>query len=216
MARDFDSTSNQYLTVANGIVTGPPFTMACWFRQDSVSDGVLVSVIDAGGNNFSRLKLNRNKLNLRTKGTGGAAIAKTTTNYSTNTWHHAIGSEISSSSRKVWLDAGSMGSKTKTITLPSLAECNVGRLKGSSNNYTGALAEIGIWDVELTADERAALALGVLPIQVRPMNLLEYWPLWGIHSSEPSVFQGGHTLTNSGTTRADEGPPVRSQLLRVS
>jgi hypothetical protein len=57
----------------------------------------------------------------------------------------------------------------------------------SVNGFPGRLAEVAIWNLDLTASEAAALAQGVIPYRIRPSALQGYWPLWGLTSPEPDL-----------------------------
>lgn len=62
--------------------------------------------------------------------------------------------------------------------------------------FDGRLAEFGLWNVELTADEMAMLAAGVPPMFVRPDGLIVHLPLWGDVATAPDHSPVG---TNDGT-----------------
>jgi len=65
----------------------------------------------------------------------------------------------------------------------------------------GPLAEVGIWDVILTADEMAALGDGYSPLLVRPTSLVFCAPLFGNYSPEIDVV-GGNLGTITGALKA--------------
>lgn len=48
---------------------------------------------------------------------------------------------------------------------------------GSGAAAGGDIAEVGVWDIDLTAAEVASLAKGVSPALVRPQSLVTYLPL---------------------------------------
>jgi len=57
---------------------------------------------------------------------------------------------------------------------------------GSNVNFAkGKIADVGIWQVILTANEAASLGHCVPPNRVRPESLVAYWPLYGTDSPEP-------------------------------
>ena len=65
----------------------------------------------------------------------------------------------------------------------------------------GPLAEGGIWDVILTADEMNALGDGYSPLLIRPTSLVFYPPLIGNYSPEIDVV-GGNLGTVTGAVKA--------------
>jgi hypothetical protein len=65
---------------------------------------------------------------------------------------------------------------------------------------TGQLAECCIWSVALDADEITSLAKGQRAFQIRPNNILAYWPLGGHFGQVDADFSGGgHLLTANNT-----------------
>lgn len=77
----------------------------------------------------------------------------------------------------------------------------------TTGTIDGRLAECGIWNVALVANEAAALAKGKLPKEVRPLSLKGYNPLWGIQSPEPDLSGNQNNGTLTGTAFAT-GPPT--------
>ncbi len=64
----------------------------------------------------------------------------------------------------------------------------------------GRIAEVGIWNAALTAEEIASLAKGMTCDKVRPQNLVFYAPL----VRDLVDQKGGLTITNNnGATVAD-------------
>ncbi len=76
--------------------------------------------------------------------------------------------------------------------------------------YDGRIAEVGVWNRVLSADEiKAVYSSGVLAV---PSGLVLYVPMIGDASPEPNYYNGAGNATVQGTTVADH-PPVRSMLL---
>lgn len=61
-----------------------------------------------------------------------------------------------------------------------------------------------VWDVVLTADEHAALALGMHPLKVRPASIV--W-LWDAQVGLVDII-GGNAITEGGTWSDTDGPPI--------
>jgi len=129
------------------------------------------------------------------------AFASSSTGYSANTWTHACGVFTTTTSRTAYINGGSAASNTTSRSPTGVDTVIVG------NNRTGGawgstatviIAEVGIWNVALNADEIAALAKGFRPDQIRPQSLRFYTPL----VREIIDVRGGLALTTAGITVA--------------
>ena len=70
--------------------------------------------------------------------------------------------------------------------------------------FEGLIAECGIWNVALTADEIASLADGMTCDKVRPQSLVFYAPL----VRDLVDVRGGLTITNNNTATVADHPRV--------
>ena len=214
MARNFVRTSSQYLTAGNSPVSEPPITMACWFKTDDLSHTANYTLL--GLQNTS----NGHRMNLfflpQTSDLVAAAVtiggtsaqANSGTSCSVNTWHHVCGVFTSNSSRTVYLDGGNSSTNTTSVT-PTYSPATVGI--GARHNGTAwglfaqaDIAECGIWNVSLTADEIASLADGMTCDKVRPQSLVFYAPL--VRTLQD--VKGGLTITNNNTATVANHPRV--------
>jgi hypothetical protein len=127
---------------------------------------------------------------------------------SVDTWHHIAGQEISSGSRKVWVD-GSSGSNTNNLSPSGINANYIGVRPNLSTDFNGRIAEVALWNEELDADEIAALARGASVRRIRPLALVAYWPLWGIGSSEIDCSPGGNSMSITGSLSRANHAPVR-------
>ena len=73
-----------------------------------------------------------------------------------------------------------------------------------SGFYNGQAAEVGIWNVALTAAEIASLAKGMTCDKVRPQSLVFYAPL----VRDLIDYKGGLTITNNNTATVANHPRV--------
>jgi hypothetical protein len=208
MAYDFNGT-NQYLQMGSAVLTAAPLTMACWFNSDSLTvSQILVSITNQGtAGGISRFAIlaagaiSGDPVRAIASNTAlQNGIATTTSGYSANFWHHAAGVFTSASSRFVYLDGGNSGTDTTSITPTELNRTNIGvqflQTAGGTSGLTfadGLIAEVGIWNVALTAAEIASLAKGMTCDKVRPQNLVFYAPL----VRELNDQKGGLTITNN-------------------
>lgn len=72
----------------------------------------------------------------------------------------------------------------------------------------GAVSELGIWNVILTAGEMTALSKGFSPLLIRPQSLILYTPLIGGFSSAEYDVVGGKIPTFGGTVAQTPGPGI--------
>jgi hypothetical protein len=183
--------------------------MACWFNaKDVTSTGTLVGIgISSGGGDA--------RYNLFHAGTvGGDPIrlfcspqsADTTAGYSANTWSHACGVVASLTSRTVYLNGANSATTTGGQTPFTPTQITVGsRFLSSYGTFANALiAEVGIWNAALTADEIASLADGMTCDKVRPQSLVFYAPL----IRDLQDVRGGLTITNNNTATVANHPRV--------
>ena len=210
MAYEFNGT-DQRLRVGSAVVTTAPLTMACWFNPNNVTANMtLISINQEGGagNRFAMLPLGGLAGDPIQIDVDGFAIARTTAAYSANTWNHACGVFASSTSRTVYLNAGNSATNTENRANPtSLQATSIGaRHSGASYGLfmDGKIAEVGIWNAALTAEEIASLADGMTCDKVRPQSLVFYAPL----VRDLIDYKGGLAITNTNTATVADHPRV--------
>lgn len=210
MAYSFNG-SNQRLTPASVPVTAVPLTMACWFRANNTTHaGALITFTNSqSGLNYLTLYANGNAtgdpVQIVDQGSSNFAQFGTSTGFSANQWHHACGVRSSSTSRTVYLDGGSSATNTTSIAPTGINEFNIGSFQTAAGNWlNGQIAEVGIWNVALTAAEVASLADGMTCDKVRPDNLVFYAPL----VRDLIDYSGGLAITNNNTATVANHPRV--------
>ncbi len=213
MSRDFERDSAQYLSNANAIISGTPFTMACWFRSENVAnDQTLLSVGVAGsGDQKHALQLVGSAAGDPVRvlsRTTSAGQADTSTGYTAGTWYHACGVWASATDRRAYINGGSEGTNTTSRAPTGMDSTYIGATQGASpvTFSDGFIAEAGIWNVALTTGEIAALAGGVSPLKIRPDALVAYWPIYGAFSPEPDMRGGFHMTLNAAPVQANHAP----------
>jgi len=204
LARLFDDASSQYLYYNGAVVSAVPFTMACWVYSDDLTikqQPICLNIQDAGPYAGFWLQLDGSYAGdpvVARAFHGTSGDARTTTGYSANTWHHACAVFSATNARAAYIDGGSKGVNSATVT-PIVNNTTIGAEYGWSGTEnvvftptSGKIAEVGIWNVALTDAEVAILAKGVSPRSVRPESLVFYAPLW---RDEDEDFIGGLSLT---------------------
>lgn len=195
MARNFNGTSAR-IHVSSAVVTAPPYTMACWFRTTNMTQlGCLLSLSSSTSDYstiFFRGDVAGDPIDILAEGPG-QAVSRSTTGCTSGKWHHACGVFTSATSRTVYLDGGSSATNTNPRTT-TLNQTEIGAWR-SSLWFSGDIAEVGIWNIDLSVAEIAALANGVSPALIRPQNHVAYLPL--IRETHEIVNATGFTDVNT-------------------
>jgi hypothetical protein len=77
----------------------------------------------------------------------------------------------------------------------------------ANNGTKFNIAEVGIWNIALGADDVASLAKGNIPLRVRPESLVKYFPLTGTSVEVVTGATGAsHTVT---PTAVGNDHPIR-------
>ena len=212
MARLFDDGSTEYLEIDSAVAATMPFAMACLFNSnDDTISQALLSLVEKGGT--------RNRYILLAAGhvggdpirafidDGTAIVAATSSGFTANTWHHAACMFLNATERHVYIDGGSKGSETTSVSPADIDRTSIGRTGDTSptDYMSGLIAEAAIWDLtDWGANDAArevafelaiaSMAKGFAPLHF-PLGLLGYWPLVrGLND-----YVGGFNMTASGT-----------------
>ena len=180
MAYLFTAASSQYLIGGSAPVTAEPFTMACWYRPTATPGSNVPLAI--GGNTLGRCQLVLQATSIQASrisdaNTSATAVSVTAAN-SAGVWVHTCGTYDTAGNNIISWRNGVAGTPvTNPGTAMTLGRVTIGaRLQslvpGAYAN--GDIAEVGIWNVVLTAAEIAALAKGIAPHRIRPQNLVFY------------------------------------------
>ena len=212
MAYQFNGT-NQHLSTASAPSSGSPMTIACWFNASAVQSAVLVSVGVSSGAHRNQLQAVNgtpgvsNYINAVAVGATATPISFGATGVNTNTWGHAAGVFTSATSRTGYTNGvASVANLTDCGTQNAASSIVVGARWSTTLglHYSGLVAEVGVWNVALTADEIASLANGVACRLVRPQSLVFYAPL----IRDLIDVRGGLAITNNNTATVAAHPRV--------
>jgi hypothetical protein len=211
MAYDFNG-STQFLSTGISPVESEPLTMALWFNRKNSSSAHGLLAIDRGSNAGTGLHVlgtfagSSTLVAVSNSGTSSGTATSSGT-YNLNTWNHACGVFLSNNSRTVYINGGGAGTNTTTSNVTGLSNISIGaRYVGGTVGLYGAvlLAEVGIWNVVLTASEIASLADGFTCDKVRPQSLIFYAPL----VRDLQDVRGGLTITNNNSATVAAHPRV--------
>ena len=211
MSRSFNGTTD-YLSYAGAVDAAHPMSFALWFNKPSTTFATAFSISNTNVTNPNRNSIILSNIaNVRafSANSGGSttAGAGSTATFSTNTWHHACAVFSSNSSRTIYLDGGNSATNTTTVGVNtgSFVATTIGGFSNSGSigqPCDGLIAEVAVWNGNLTSDDAASLASGISPTLVRPDILVAYWPLIG--SFDPEIDRHGkYEMTVNGTTASD-------------
>jgi hypothetical protein len=208
MAYDFVAASNQYLVTSSAPVTSTPLTMACWAVKDT--GGATRTLISLGNSASATIRFNLASSDAALvvavatdPSIGGTSQTGTP---ATGTSFHAAGVFSSSGFRLAYANGVAGTANTNNVTPTGIDRIGIGaRVRSGIDLYhDGLMAEVGIWDVALTAAEIASLAAGVTCDKVRPQSLRFYAPL----IRDLQDVRDGLTITNTNSATVADHPRV--------
>jgi hypothetical protein len=208
MAYDFVPASSQHLTTASSPVSGYPMTLAAWAMFDDSNTDRVILAVNQSTTPFHRITIFRSAANdFRAQSFGSINAQASAGTSTTGTWFHVAGVFASASSRSVYV-GGASNTDTSSSTINTLDEIIVGGRRAAGGAVglllDGKVADAGIWNVALTADEIASLAKGMTCDKVRPQSLVFYAPL----VRDLQDVRGGLTITNNNTATVANHPRV--------
>lgn len=213
------TSAGNTLSVASAAVTAAPLSIACWFNATAANTvGRMVQLDD--GTNTNRFTIGKNgsgNINAFAADAGGTRTAATSTTLSAGVWNHACGVFSGVSNRAAYLNGGGKGTNGVTATPANVAEMRIGADVSGTNTYVGDIAEVTVWNIELSDADVADLAKGFDPWFVRPDGIVAHWSLFGRSSPEPD-FIGGFSMSLTGTPAQAAHPriiPVQRSLPKL-
>jgi hypothetical protein len=122
-----------------------------------------------------------------------------------STWHH-IAITWDNSTGRLYVDGSQVDSGGSMDTPQDLNRLAIGALLRATpaTHLSGSMADCGMYNAALTADEIASLAKGMTCDKVRPQSLVFYAPL----VRDLQDVRGGLTITNNNTATVANHPRV--------
>jgi hypothetical protein len=153
----------------------------------------------------------------------GPSAGAVTSAATVNAWNHVCGVfAAAGASRGIYLNGGGFVSEATSISPSALTRTSIGfdsagGVQTFGGTFSGDIAEVGFWNVQLTAAEVAALARGTSPMLIRPSALVAYFPLIGANSPENNFKSNSVVMTVNGTLTKTAHPrifmPPRRKLI---
>lgn len=220
MARDLPGTSGNYLTVGDASaidITGTALTVAMFVKYDADSGFARMVCKGTGFNHTSTPTGIQYGFYVDQFGFSRFAVGSATGNDNAalddisavlSQWRQYVAT-YDGSNLRVYVNGTEVAAPAATRSIQNLASSlYFGRDDANTDFFDGKLAEIGVWNVALSAGEALALGKGVSPRLIRPLSLKGYWPLWGAHSPEIDLSDNGNDATITGSVSAADHAPV--------
>lgn len=197
--------TTNYLTVGSTPITAVPLTLVAWFNSTSIAaDNYIVSINEATDDHFALCASGNqtgDPIRAATRVAGTESLAATSAAYSANVWTHAaaVFDITTATDRTALINGGSAGTNTTNRTPTGLNRISIGirDLTLKEQPMNGQIAEVAIYNTNLSTANVAILAGGMCPLRVLPQNLVAYWPLY--HTGALQDLIGGRTMTITGS-----------------
>lgn len=210
MAYLFTSASSQAIHNASASpVTAFPITISAWVKCTTL---VGVAVCISNGAGLINLSINSSgQANVLTRDDTQVQqfnATTSTTAATTGTWNHIAAVCASTSSRIAYLNGVASTANTSVITnsIAAYNRISIGsRFVASRDSFfNGDIAEVGVWNVALNADEIASLAKGFPCRFARPSSLQFYSRL----IRNIMDIRNGLALTNTNGATVSDHPRI--------
>lgn len=190
MAYSFSRSPSRYLRTSSPLPATPALTISAWSYPTASVSGTLVTMRNStsnydftlGWHGASSIRADASISGPVPGGIGGQGNFVTGA-VPLNTWQHLAGVYAASNNRRAyWNGTASAAPATNNYVPSGLNQLLIGIDRVTSpqvtdNQHVGRIAEVGIWNVGLTAGEVQSLAAGMSPELVRPESLIFYAPL---------------------------------------
>jgi hypothetical protein len=175
-----------------GLAPSFPFTLACWFFPIQTGTNRYLISVSSSGTNLHGLRLKGNvggypiQAFSTSGGSNGEANISNAVKY--NAWNVAFAAFESTSSRYVALNGSAVTQNTTLVSAsPPYSSLAIGDVSDYLQQhlyqfqpFAGFIAHVAIYNTVLNASDSAALHKGANPLQVRPQNLVAYFPFTDI------------------------------------
>ena len=206
-SRSFNGTSDYVSIPDNADIPTGAQTWSCWVKIDVLEVAIFCAHWNSSGDqrSFQIYLDGSGKINVTVNPDGLAASNKTVTStstVSTRTWYHITGVFSPSTYVKIFIDGIEDVEVTSSIpasVLDSTADIGIGAYADSSLHFDGNIADVRIYDAELSASDIADLYAGTNVTT----NLVGHWL-----KDTPSLLDhaGNNDATNYGSKFSYDNP----------
>ena len=210
MSATFVRASSQYLEM--GVVgwSIKPITLSAWIKTDNLINNQGILTLTDDSDEFLHLQAR-----VGSAGDPAAALeyntawkfAESSTSITTS-WHHVMGVFAHDTLRTIYLDGAGKVDNTDSQTAynEAITKILIGTHKTIGGAYfSGNIAQVAIWNTDLTEAQGILLAAGANPATIEPTSISRYWPLIEDGSSG---LDGGASISGSVGYDANENPVV--------
>lgn len=222
--------NNAATTYLRGILTTPisivdaPITIAAWFKTSTVdTENAIVALSADTASTSNSLMLYQNtgtQLSARpTSTTAGvnAGPSDLDAGFIGAGWFPAIAEFRTTTNRRIyWGPTAKEGTPSINPndggTGVDVVSIGIGPTNGMK--FDGYVAEVAIWNIVLTSEQRAAFCRGVNPSTIASSHLVGYWPLnsSSYTQSNLGLGTGGDLLVSGTAAYSEDHPPVSSRV----
>lgn len=157
--------SDDFLALGSALLTAPPFTVYAVARTtDNTSGQTICMFCDLSvPDNYCALWIRGDQTNdpiaATSRDNTSNVSATTSTGITSGTTFQATGQEASATDRSSWINGGSVGTNTTSVTLSGIDQFAVGMMRDSSPSFplTGFIFEIRVYGVAHDSTTRAAV-----------------------------------------------------------
>jgi hypothetical protein len=205
-------TAANHFELAAAIATAEPLTIAAWLYPTSLATTIYGPCIfyTAGTGTsvtgFELLVTTAGLIRARKEDAGTGSQSATSSALAINGWYHIGGVFTAANSRTAFLNGGAATANSTNIVFTNTPDkTSLGVLyrhdnSMSTNRSDAYWAEIGFWNIALTAADMLVLAAGYSPLMVKPEALLAYYPMVrGDANGDAPDLVGGLTMVEQGT-----------------
>jgi len=181
-------TTGNYLRVASSPLTAEyPYTFLVWAYPTAAVTAIetLLDIhLSSALTTRNAIQLRRSTsdtLSIRSCNATGTQVNATTATFNANAWNCCIAVADAGGTRKARLNGSDSSTSNIRSDIGSVNRLAVGVIWGTSvadaaTNTT--IAEVAVWNAELSTEELLALEAGMSPLLVRPASLASYIPLF--------------------------------------
>ena len=216
MSYDFNG-STQYASGSSTLLTNEPIDMfACAFSDSATADQQIVHLGNNGASGDFQMNLSGSAGGDparagKTNDAGTFAVASTSSGYSASTWHRVGASWISNTSRAAYINGGSKGTDTTSITDPTPDYVTVGAARKSavSQYFDGKIHGAVVASANGSDTVHAGFGAGISPLSNIPLTSIRGWYPMLVDANNHVTTTGNYpnlTLTGSPSLSTTNDP----------